>query len=230
MRPLVALSAFLDVSSLNLAVPQGAAIFLSGASPVAMLRQKRPPIRATIGRGYSPRPRLPAAVCLPMLLGCLWSARQRLQRSAPSSNGKASCRPPSSCAGCSPASPIPRRRARAPGPLPAGSRYPRRRAAGGRSPAGTGRLDPGSAVSVRAGLQGQASAVTLRAAGSKSPPPPWPATAPRGGSVSRVPSPSPIQCRGGEHPSAAPPAQMDGGRSLPSQRQRGPRDRRQALR
>jgi hypothetical protein len=33
MRPLVALSAFLDVSSLNLAVSQGTAIFLLHASP-----------------------------------------------------------------------------------------------------------------------------------------------------------------------------------------------------
>ena len=35
MRPLVALSAFLDVSSLNLAVPQGAAIFCPPHRPAA---------------------------------------------------------------------------------------------------------------------------------------------------------------------------------------------------
>jgi hypothetical protein len=38
MRPLVALSAFLDVSSLNLAVPEGAAIFC----PAHRLQEHRP--------------------------------------------------------------------------------------------------------------------------------------------------------------------------------------------
>jgi hypothetical protein len=56
--------------------------------------------------------------------------------------------------------------------------------------------------------------------------PPCPAPA----SVESPPLPSPIQCRDGEHPSAARLAQMDGGRSPPSQRQGAPRDIRQALR
>jgi hypothetical protein len=75
-----------------------------------------------------------------MLPGCSWSARQRPQRSAPCSISAASCRPPSSCAGCSPPSPIPRRRGSARGPLPAGSRYPWRRAQSGGRTQGPGTL------------------------------------------------------------------------------------------
>jgi hypothetical protein len=66
---------------------------------------------------------LPVAACVPMLRRCSSSARQMPQRSALPLTGVASYRPLSSCAGCSPPSPIMCRRGSAHGLLRAGSRY-----------------------------------------------------------------------------------------------------------
>jgi hypothetical protein len=64
----------------------------------------------------------------PILPACSSLPRQRPPRSARSTSSAASSRPPSSCAGCALALPTPRRPARVPGPSPAGSRCPCRRA------------------------------------------------------------------------------------------------------
>ena len=71
---------------------------------------------------------LPPSVRAPILPICSSSPRLRPPRSVPSTSKAASSRPRSSCAGCFPPSPTPRRPAPVPGPLPAGSPCPSRRA------------------------------------------------------------------------------------------------------
>ena len=71
--------------------------------------------------------RLPPLPTFPMLARCSLSPRPMPRRSEPPSIVAASYRPPSSCAGYSPASPAPRRRRSLPAPSLAGSRCQRRR-------------------------------------------------------------------------------------------------------
>ena len=66
--------------------------------------------------------RLSLVVRVTMLEGCSSSLRPRLRRSVPPSFVEVSSRPRSSCAGCSPASPTPRRRENAPALSLAGNR------------------------------------------------------------------------------------------------------------
>jgi hypothetical protein len=77
------------------------------------------------------RRRSPSLACLPAAVSpcfppCSSSPKPMPPRSAPHMSRRASCRPPSSCVGCSPGSPTTPGRWSAPGPSPAGNRCPRR--------------------------------------------------------------------------------------------------------
>ena len=77
--------------------------------------------------GADRAPACPPWCSSPPYRPCSWSLRKTPRRSGPPSSRKASCRPPSNCAGGFPASPTIPERESAPGRSPAGHRRPRYR-------------------------------------------------------------------------------------------------------